>query len=206
MAMRGVVIVPGTARGTGPLLSATRATSLQRVANRAILCHVLDAMLEADVREVAVLSPGDVADEVYAVVDREGPEQLRILHVPYEPDDGDRDVLLAAAEFVGTDACVLHRGDGLLGQPLRSLLEPQEPFADVLALVQDEPAPEPALRLVADGAASDLDSAVARGAFCGVCAMGPGTLRRLAGASHVPAGLDFTTWAAGAARAGAGGA
>ncbi len=195
--------MPSTAPANGPLLGATRATSLQRIANRAIVCHVLDAMLAADVRDVAVLSPADVADEVYAIVEREGPEQLRILHVPYEPDDGDRDVLLAAAEFVGGQDCVLHRGDGLLGQPLRSLLEPQQPFVDVLALVQDELAPERPLRLVPDEELTDLDSAVARGVFCGVCAMGPGMLRRLAADGRAPVGLDFTGWAADLANTGA---
>ncbi len=52
---RGIVVAP-TARLIGPWLNATRAMSLQRVANRPIVCHVLDALLDA-------LEPNTTASE-----------------------------------------------------------------------------------------------------------------------------------------------
>lgn len=207
---KGVVVVPSSSPWTGPRLGATRATSLQRVANRAIVCHVLDALHDAGVAEVAVLSPTDIAHEVCTLVDQEGPSALPILHVAYEPDERDRDVLLAAAEFVDGEECLLHRGDGLLGQPLMSLLEPRDADLDVLLLVRDDqrsarPSSARPLRVVPNGIppSLELDVAQARGVFAGVCALGAEAMTRLAATAHAGAGLDFTTWATDLAREGA---
>jgi hypothetical protein len=152
-----------------------------------------------------VLSPAEVAQEVSAVLEHERPAGLEILQIPYEPDERDRDVLLAAAEFVDGADCLLHRGDGLLGQPLLSLLEPCEPGLDVLLLVRGGERSQPQLRLVDAETPHtlELDGAQARGVFAGVCALGAGAMSELAAVGHTGAGLDFTSWATGLARTGA---
>src|SRR5271155_4448845 len=75
---KGVVVVPNTAGWTGPWLGATRATSLQRIANRPIICHVLDALADVGVHDVAVVSPPDVAEEIVACMATEGPSGLAL--------------------------------------------------------------------------------------------------------------------------------
>ena len=70
---KGVVVVPNATRWTGPWLGATRRPSLQRVANRPIVCHVLDALAQAGVVEVAVLAPPDALRRSPPASPSEGP-------------------------------------------------------------------------------------------------------------------------------------
>lgn len=200
---KGVVVVPNTTRWTGPWLGATRATSLQRVANRAIVCHVLDALLRTGVAEVLVIAPPDAADEVAACVDSEGPEGLAIRHLVHEPGE-DRDALPAAAELVGDAACILHRADGLLGQPLPSLELLREESSDALLLAQDDGRETKRLKLVQQRrlGATDDGLAPAPPGVAGVCLLAPGALRRLASATRSPDVLDFADLARQLARDG----
>ncbi len=122
-AVKGVAVVPEHAAWTGPWLSATRTPSLQRVANRPIVCHVLDTLLTAGIVEVAVVAPSDVTAEIAECISREGPAGVTVHNLVADRlGEGDA-ALLAAAEFVGDDPCVLHRADGLLGQPLLPYVE-----------------------------------------------------------------------------------
>ncbi len=191
---KGVVVVPNTTRWTGPWLSATRATSLQRVANQPIVCHVLDALLEAGVVEVAVVAPPDVADEVAVCIDSERPEGVEIRHLVHERPG---DALLAAAELVGDAPCILHRADGLLGQPLSSFAEMlSEETSDALLLVQDDGREIKRLRLVPQRLVSATEDGLtpAPGGVAGVCLLGPSALRRLANL-ECSAELDFAAMA-----------
>ena len=65
---------------TGPWLGATRATSLQRVANRPIVCHVLDALCwRRGWPRSRSLAPRDVAGEIAVpACDSEGPAGIEI--------------------------------------------------------------------------------------------------------------------------------
>lgn len=194
---KGVVVVPNTTRWTGPWLSATRATSLQRVANRSIVCHVLDALLEAGVVEIAVIAPSDVADEVAACIASERPAGLEIHHLVHKPGESD-DVLLAAAEIVGDAPCILHRADGLLGQPLPSFVEfLRDESSDALLLIQDDDREAKRLRLVPQRllrAAEDGSTPTPAG-VAGVCLLGPEALQRLANLERSEPELDFATMA-----------
>ena len=92
---RGIVIVPDSTRWAGPWLGATRAPSLQRVANRPIICHVLDALAQAGVAQAAILAPADVAAEIARCVEAEGPADVAISHLASAPAGGGGDSLLA---------------------------------------------------------------------------------------------------------------
>jgi glucose-1-phosphate thymidylyltransferase len=188
---KGVVVVPNTTRWTGPWLGATRAASLQRVANRPIVCHVLDALLEAGVVEVAVLTPPDVADEIAVCIDSEQPEGVEIRYLVHEQPG---DARLAVTEFVGDAPCILHRADGLLGQPVASFVELlSEESSDALLLVQDDGRATKRLRLVQQrlltATADGLTPAPA--GVAGVCLLGPSALRRLANPEPSAQMLDF---------------
>lgn len=203
---RGIIVVPPTARSTGPWLNATRAMSLQRVANRPIVCHVLDAMLDTGVVEVAVVTPPDVADEVAACIGKEGPAGVDVHHLVQERRGPRGGELLAAAAFVGDAPCILHRADGLLGQPLLPFVKlfEEEESPDAMLLVQQDDRDTKRLRLVTQRLlrASELDPANAIPGAAGVCLLGPGALLGLPDADRSAQGLDLAAVAEQLARGG----
>lgn len=114
-------------------------TALQPVANRPILCHVLEALHRGGVAEVVLLAAASDTDDLRACIAAEGPEQLSVEYVPYAEDSFERG-LHAAARALGDSPLVVHAADGLLLQPLAPLLELMESGAhDLLALVHRRP-------------------------------------------------------------------
>lgn len=183
MSPKAIVVVPNSTTWTGPWLGATRATALQRVANRAIVCHVLDALMSAGVREAAIVAPLDVSDEIAACVDSEGPPQLTIHHLRHDAP-AQRGAIDAVVDFVGESACVMHRADGLLGQPLLPLLGSlKDGHDDALLLVRDGGHETTHLRIVATRpAATGAEAHSASHGAAGVCLLGAGVLARLSAA------------------------
>ncbi len=184
-------MVPGTIRWRGPWLAATRTTSLQRVANRPIICHVLDAMLEAGIADVLIVTPPEVTEETAHSVELDGPAGLTVQHLA---DAGAGQALLGAAEFVGDCSCVVHRADGLLGQPILAMLEAYEgERRDAVLMVEDNPAER--LRLVSGERAGERreDEAPPRVEVAGACALGPGVLARVAALDRISELLDLHT-------------
>jgi glucose-1-phosphate thymidylyltransferase len=203
---KGVIVVPSTARVTGPWLDATRATPLQRVANRPIVCHVLDALAHAGVSEVALLTPPDVAEEIGVCLANEAPIGVDVSQLLVDQGHGDMaGALLAATDFVGDDACILHRADGLLGAslaPYVELMSEREP--DVLLLVQRGGGDSKRLRLVTPPSVPGVEvdpTEVIHGAT-GVCLLGPGAMRRAAATEWEEQTLDFAAIAERLARDG----
>ncbi len=180
---KGVVVIPNTTRWTGPWLGATRRLSLQRVANRPIVCHVLDTMLEAGIVDIAVLLPHDAIGEISACISAEGPPGISVRYLEHYPEESPDQALTAVAEFAAGDLCVLHRANGMLGEPLAQFAESlRADSLDALLLVQDDGREAPRLRLVGQRQ-RPLDP-IAEGspalpAAAGVCVLGPGALRRL---------------------------
>jgi glucose-1-phosphate thymidylyltransferase len=203
---KGLVVVPDSACWTGPWLGATRTPSLQRVANRPIICHVLEALLEAGVTEAAVAAPLEMAADIAQCVEVEGPAGIAVRHLVDRQVPGDRGALLAAAEFVGAAGCVMHRADGVLGEPLSPTVELAGGH-DAL-LVMDGRAPETArLRLVAFGEANTAEHAapaLAGTGVAGACVLGAGVLRDLLSRDASPGLLDFAAIAEEVARGGGG--
>ncbi len=194
MLAKGVVVVPSATRWTGPWLGATRATSLQRVANRPIVCHVLDALQQAGVIEVAVIAPYDVSEEIAGCIECERPPGVEIRYLTHEPGR-DEDALLTAAEFVGDAPCILHRADGLLGQPLGLFLETlREESSDALLLLGGEGREVKRLRLVPRPLLTATEEVLASApeSVAGVCLLGPSALQRLASPERAAQTLDFT--------------
>jgi glucose-1-phosphate thymidylyltransferase len=203
---KGIIVVPSTARSTGPWFDATRATPLQRVANRPILCHVLDALHDTGLAEVAVVAPPDVADEITTCINNEGSADIEVHHLVAQEHRGElADALLAAAEFAGDAPCILHRADGLLGQPLLPFVELlREESPDVLLLVQQGVRDTKRLRLVTQRLlnASEVDPTEAIPGVAGACLLGPGALRHAPDGEWSAQGLDFAAVAEQLARDG----
>jgi len=180
---KGVVVIPDPTRWTGPWLGATRRPSLQRVANRPILCHVLDALAQAGVQEIAILTPPDALDEIAAGIACEGPDGIAVSYLINDRCARSEDPLLAAARFVGDAPCVLHHANGLLGAPLSSFIEAlhEEP-SDALLLVREDAGETRRLRLVPQRLLSATENGLepAPGGAAGVCLLGPGVLPRVA--------------------------
>ncbi len=173
-------MIPPTTRSRGPWLDATRAASLQRIANRPIVCHVLDALAAAGVEEVGVLTPADLVEEIGTCVAGSGPPAgVGVRYLAYEAQAGSASALHTLARFAGGAPTVVHRSDGLLGQPLGPFLRLlREEDADVVLLVAQGArntermgtATQRMLRV------AELDPANAGLGMAGVCVLGPGAL------------------------------
>jgi glucose-1-phosphate thymidylyltransferase len=189
---KGLVVVPSSTCWTGPWLGATRATALQRVANRPIVCHVLDALRDAGIVEAAVLAPDAVASEFAECIEREGPQGLAVRQLSYDDAAADGAALREAVEFVGDGSCILHRADGLLGQPILSVTGPERaPAPSALLMVHRDPRAT-RLRLVHSDALACEDGGPPDG-VAGMCLLGPGVLSRLADRARTTPLIDFHT-------------
>ncbi len=183
MSIKGVLLVPEAAAWTGPWLGATRRPSLQRVANRPIVCHVLDALREVGIVEVAIVAPSDAASEIGECIASEGPADMSVRQVGGDWSQEHDGALLAAAEFVGEDPCVVHHANGLLGRSLPQYVELLgEEAVDALLLVDGGGCDPKRLRLVPQPSsqAAATDPTLASPGFAGVCLLAAGALQRLA--------------------------
>jgi glucose-1-phosphate thymidylyltransferase len=205
MQARGVIVVPATDRLSGPWLDATRATSLQRVANRPIICHVLDELAGAGVVEAVVLTPPDAAEEIAACIDGEGSPGVEVHPLVHDYRADPAGALEALAELVGDAPVIAQRANGLLGQPLAPFLEllgPQAP--DLVLLVAQgarntqrlSPTSQRMLRI------AEMDPANAGFGVAGVCMLGPGALRHASAVRWSPEGLELEGMAERLAEAG----
>jgi glucose-1-phosphate thymidylyltransferase len=184
MPTKGVVVAPTD--DAAPI----DALCTERVANRPIVCHALDTLMSAGITELAVVAPAPALEAIRACVETDGGAEP---DVRYLAQTGRSDLLgslEAASPFVGDDSAVVHLADGLVG-------EPPDRFSRLLAEV-----PEGLLLFVHRSCAehaglgpaterllgvTELSGSRSRLSVAGVCAFGPGLLRR---ASTAPGGPD----------------
>jgi glucose-1-phosphate thymidylyltransferase len=185
---KGIIVVSPNAMPDGPWLDATRATSLQRVANRPIICHVLDELLTADVDEIAVLTPPDLAEEITSCIEDGGSSTIKTRCLAYDCRTEPARALRAITEFADEAPTILHRADGLLGQPLApflALLDQNRTASrdrtNMVVLVAQgarnaEPLGPAAQRMLR---VAEFDPAKAALGLAGVCVLAPGALGHL---------------------------
>jgi glucose-1-phosphate thymidylyltransferase len=179
MRSKGIITVSPAISSGGPWLDATRATSLQRVANRPILSHVLDALAAAGVGEIAVLTPPDLAQEITAYIENEGPSSVEARCLVYDCRAAPADALRAITKFAGESPTIIHRADGLLGQSLAPYLELlDQEHADLVVLVAQGARNAPPLGPAAQQMlhVAEFDPAKAALGMAGVCVLAPGVL------------------------------
>ena len=110
--LKGLVLAGGTGSRLRPL-TYTRAKQLLPLANRPILFYALDALAEADIRDVGIIV-GDTAAEVEEAV---GDGAAFGLHVTYIPQDAPRGLAHAVATarpFLGDAPFLMYLGDNVL--------------------------------------------------------------------------------------------
>jgi glucose-1-phosphate thymidylyltransferase len=174
-------VVPPTGQANGPWTGAAGLPSLQRVANRPIICHVLEALAAAGVTEVAVVMDSSVAPEAASCLDEERSPGVNVRQLVHEPRAEPAAALCAAADFVADAYAIVHRADGLVGQPLGPFFESLngEDAPDMVLLMAErarnaEPL-GPATREMLPVAA--LHPAKATLGVAGACLMAPGAMR-----------------------------
>jgi glucose-1-phosphate thymidylyltransferase len=203
MRCKGVVVVPaeGASRRASDDPAATR-----RIANRAIVCHVLDGLAAAGVDELAVVAPPALASEIRRCIEEDGGCGSAVTHLTYTGRDDLLGALAAAQAFVGDDACLVHAADGLIGHDLvhcADLLDSD--LSDLLLLLhrtaeKRERLGPAAQRLLG---ISELNGSKTCLSLVSVCVFGPGALRlACARGGAAPEELDLTAIAEQVADAG----
>jgi glucose-1-phosphate thymidylyltransferase len=180
--VRGVILIPPATRSPGPWLDATRTASLQRIANRPIVCHVIDTLAAAGVEEIAVLAPVELVEEIAICVESDNEPRPPLRYFTHQAQDEPAEALRSIARFADGAPLIVHRSDGLLGQPLQPFLEVlSSDGADVVLLVAQGarnseplgPATQQVLRV------AELDPTNSSLSMAGVCVLGPGALDEL---------------------------
>ncbi len=142
MRLLGLIVVEDGARAR---ISSgrVRGHALERIANRPIVEHVLEALETAGVDEVIVASSTALSNGIRECLSgrarTDGPP-IRYLHreAPLEVTDA----LRLAAPVVGDAPCVVHLGTGLLDEPLAPFVNGLWDAPDVALLVHQTPDPD----------------------------------------------------------------
>jgi glucose-1-phosphate thymidylyltransferase len=183
MPCKGVVVVPPKA----PAYRAGEgAPGTQRVANRPIVCHVLDALREAGARDLAVVGPPAELAELRRSIDDDVLHH-EVAYLPAAGLSGSLGELSVAAQFVGDASCILHSAAGLVGQPLSPLAERVgTDQADLLLLLHRSLDRRDGLGAAMEGllGITQLKGATARLGLAGVCLFGSGVLDRACREPH----------------------
>jgi glucose-1-phosphate thymidylyltransferase len=182
MVLKGVIMpAPVDTRGDSRANAA-----LQRVGNRPIVCHALEAIRRAGASEVALIVSARELSAVQACVAAEGPVGMEIEYVPHmRQPDALKEALSKVVELVGESPCIVHAADGLLTQPLEPLVELLHADSPNLVMLVHQQASNGGsiglstrrlLRLVGEPT-KDCELELA-----GACLFGPSALRHAAGA------------------------
>jgi glucose-1-phosphate thymidylyltransferase len=185
MPTKGVVVARAEDVVPGP------APCTERVANRPIVCHALDALAFAGISELAVVAPPRALAEIRTCVENDGGQRPAVTYVAQTGRPDLLGSLAAAASFVGDDAAVVHAANGLLGEaPERFTPSLAEDLQGLLLLVHRSADKDAKLGPVTERVLgiTELNGSRSRLALAGVCAFGPGALRVASEASGDPDG------------------
>jgi len=205
MKAKGVIVVPPTDRLIGSWLDPSHATALQHIANRPIVCHVLDALVSAGIEEAVVVTPPDVAPEIESCLAKDRPAGIETQQFIHDYSVEPAGALERVAELIGQSPTVVHRANGLLGQPIAPLLEMiDERSADMVLLVAQgtrsterlTPASQRMLHI------AEIDPAKPALGIAGVCVLAPGALRHIKAVKWSAQGLELGAMAEGLAEDG----
>jgi glucose-1-phosphate thymidylyltransferase len=185
MILKGLVVVPGA---IAPSPSGEGA-GMRRIANRPIICHVIDALVGAGAREVAIVVPPRSLAQTQRHIEEDRENSARVSYLRQSGRGHLAADLDAVAAFVGDDYAIAHRADGLLGQRLAPLDKLIPDGSDELVLMLHRSADErdrlhPATQRLLGVA--ELNGSPSRIALAGICLFGPGVLKRAAWMAQDP--------------------
>jgi glucose-1-phosphate thymidylyltransferase len=111
----------------------TRAKQLVPVANKPILFYGIEAMVEAGITEIGVIT-GSTGPEVMAAIGDGSRFGAQVTYIPQDAPLGLAHCVLIAREFLGDDDFVMYLGDNLLEQDLAAFVSAFE-----IARASDQP-------------------------------------------------------------------
>ena len=152
----------------------------ERVANRPIVCHALDALVSSGITDLVVVAPSRALEAIRACVESDRGAGVGVKYVAQTSRPDLLGSLEAAASFVGDDPAVVHFADGLAGEApdrfSRFLVEQPQGLLLLVHRSSDKnaglgPATERLLGV------TELNGSRSRLAVAGVCSFGPRLLR-----------------------------
>ena len=184
VATKGVLVAQ---TGVG---GAVEAPCIERVANRPIVCHALDALVSAGITELAVVAPPPLLAQLRACIESDAGPGPSLSYIAQATRSDLLGSLKAAASFVGDDAAVVHLADGLVGETPERLSQLVAEAPDGFRLLVHRgagnhaglgPVPERLLGI------TELNGCRSRLGVAGVCVLGP---RVLGLAASAPEGCE----------------
>jgi glucose-1-phosphate thymidylyltransferase len=139
--LKGLILSGGAGTRLRPITH-TSAKQLVPVANKPVLFYGIEALVEAGVREIAVIIAPETGDEIRQAAgdgDRFG---ASITYIEQEAPLGLAHALLTAEDFIGQSPFVMYLGDNLLRDGIVELVEvfrSSEPDALILLTPVEDP-------------------------------------------------------------------
>jgi len=119
--VKALILAGGAGTRLRPITH-TRAKQLVPVANKPILFYGLEAMAEADIKQVGMIV-GDTAAEVRAAVGDGSRWGLDVTYIPQSAPLGLAHCVLIAREFLEDDDFVMYLGDNLIRQGVKDFVD-----------------------------------------------------------------------------------
>jgi glucose-1-phosphate thymidylyltransferase len=118
--MKALILAGGEGTRLRPITH-TRAKQLVPVANKPILFYGIEAMVDAGITEIGVIT-GSTGPEVMAAIGDGSQFGARVTYIPQEAPLGLAHCVLIARDFLGDDDFVMYLGDNLLEQDLAAFV------------------------------------------------------------------------------------
>ncbi len=148
--LKGLVLAGGAGTRLRPITH-TSAKQLVPVANKPVLFYGLEALRDAGIREVGIIT-GDTGDEIRAAVGDGSALGIEATFIAQSAPLGLAHAVLTAAEFLGDDPFVMYLGDNLLRDGITPLVEEfRASGPDAMILLQRVPNPSSYGVAVLDG-------------------------------------------------------
>ncbi len=138
--LKGLVLAGGAGTRLRPITH-TSAKQLVPVANKPVLFYGLEALRDAGIRQVGIIT-GDTGDEIREAVGDGSALGLEVTFIPQSAPLGLAHAVLTAEDFLGDDPFVMYLGDNLLRDGITALVEEfRASGPDATILLQKVPDP-----------------------------------------------------------------